>query len=52
MEKIISMSNQYDQQVVEIWDLLADGWHVKMIIPLHYGGQSSEGGGAFIVLEK
>ena len=52
MEKIISVSNQYDQQMVEIWDLLADGWHVKTITALHYGGQSSEGGGAFIVLEK
>ena len=52
MEKIISVSNQYDQQLVEVWDLLTDGWRVKMITPLHYGGQSSEGGGAFIVLEK
>lgn len=52
MEKMISVNNQYDQQVVEIWDLLADGWRVKMITALNYGGQSKDGGGAFIVLEK
>ena len=52
MEKILSVDSQYDQQMVEIWDLLKDGWRVKMIVPVNYGGQSQESGGAFIVLEK
>ena len=52
MEKIYNIDSLYDQQITEIWDLLKDGWRVKMIVPVNYGGQSKESGGAFLVLEK
>lgn len=52
MEKIYNIDSLYDQQITEIWDLLRDGWRVKMVVPVNYGGQSNGSGGAFIVLEK
>ena len=52
MEKLFSIDSLYDQQISEIWDLLKEGWRVKLIVPVNYGGQSEGGGGAFIVLDK
>ena len=52
MEKLINLDSIYDRQISEIWDLLKDGWHIKMIAPVNYGGQSKDSGGAFVVLEK
>ena len=52
MEKLISLDSLYDRQISEIWDLLKEGWRIKMIVPVNYGGQSKDGGGALVVLDK